>query len=149
MIPKPNYVCKNCKIDPKIGKTDPDLKTRNSSRLVCKIDNITIMIPISVFIILSYLALKFDRHRPNYFYSSQSLHEEIVLTTVCRKAVETVIRTCQPSIVNFQELKKLICRWPYFSIDWQTVFRTASDCDLEGYIPVNIEIDYTYKISDV
>ena len=30
----------NRKIDPKMGKTDPDLKTRNSSRLVCKIDQI-------------------------------------------------------------------------------------------------------------
>ena len=42
----------------------------------------------------------------NYFYSRQSLHEEIVLTAVCGKVVETVIQTCQPSIVNFQELKQ-------------------------------------------
>ena len=106
----------NRKIDPKMGKTDPDLKTLNSSRLVCKIDNITVMILISVFIILSYFALRF--YRRSYFYSSQSLHEEIVLTAVCGKVVETVIQTCQPGIVNFQELKQLICRWPYLSIDW-------------------------------
>ena len=53
----------------------------------------------------------------NYFCSRQSVHEEIVLTAVCGKVVETVIQTCQPSIVNFQELKQLICRWPYLSID--------------------------------
>ena len=115
VIPKPNYVCKTAKLIPKIGKTDPDLKIRNSSRLVCKINNITVMILTSVFIILSYFALRF--YRRNYFYSSQSLHKEIVLTTVCGKVVETVIQTCQPSIVNFQELKQLICRWPYLNID--------------------------------
>ena len=47
----------------------------------------------------------------------QSLHEEIVLTAVCGKLVETVIQACQPGIVNFQELTQLICRWPYLSID--------------------------------
>ena len=36
-----------------------------------------------------------------------------MLTAVCGKVVETVIQTRQPSIVNFQELKQLICRWPY------------------------------------
>ena len=40
-----------------------------------------------------------------------------MLTAVCGKAVETVIQTCQHSIVNFHELKQLICRWPYLSID--------------------------------
>ena len=40
----------------------------------------------------------------NYFYRRQSLHEEIVLTAVCGKVVETVIQTCQPSTVNFQQL---------------------------------------------
>ena len=44
----------NRKIDPKIGKTDPDLKTRSSTRLVCEIDNITT----SVFIILRYFAIE-------------------------------------------------------------------------------------------
>ena len=53
----------------------------------------------------------------NYFYSSQSLHEEIVLTAVPGKVVESVIQTCQPRLVNFKELKQLICRWPYLSID--------------------------------
>ena len=52
------------------------------------------MMLISVFIILSYFALRF--YRRNYFYSSQSLHKEIVLTAVCGKVVETVIQTCQP-----------------------------------------------------
>ena len=50
----------------------------------------------SVFIILSYFALRF--YRRNYFYNSQSLCEESVLATVCGKVVETVIQTCQPSI---------------------------------------------------
>ena len=59
VIPNPNYVCKTAKLIPKMGKTDPDLKTRNSSRLVCKIDNITVMILTTVFIILSYFALRF------------------------------------------------------------------------------------------
>ena len=49
----------NHKIDPQMGKTDPDLKTGNSSRLVCKIDNITVIILTTVFIILSYFALRF------------------------------------------------------------------------------------------
>ena len=95
-----------------MDKTDPDLKTRNTSTLLCKIDNMTVMILTAVFIILSYFALRFQRR--NYFYSSKSLHEEIVLTAVCGKVV---IQTCQPSIVNFQELKQLICMWPYLSID--------------------------------
>ena len=105
----------NGKIDPKMGKADLDLKTLNSSRLVCKIDNITVMILTSVFIILSYFALRF--YRRNCFYSSQSVHEDIMLTAFCGKVVETVIQTCQPSIANFQELKQLICRRPYLSID--------------------------------
>ena len=79
---KKYYVCKTAKLIP-MGKTDPDLKTLNSSRLVCKIDNITVMILTSVFIILSYFALRF--YRCNYFYSSQNLHEEIMLTVVCGK----------------------------------------------------------------
>ena len=81
----------NGKIDPKMGKTDPDLKTRNSSGLVCKIDNMTVMILTSVFIILSYFTLRFCSR--NYFYSS--LHTEIVLTAVCGKVVATVIQTCE------------------------------------------------------
>ena len=87
-----------------MGKIYPDLKTRNSSRLVCKIDNVTVVILTSVFIILRYFTLRF--YRRNYFNSSQSLHEEIVLTAVCGKVVENVIQTCQPNIVNFQELKQ-------------------------------------------
>ena len=90
----------NRKIDPKISKTDPDLKTRSSTRLVCEIDNITVMILTSVFIILSYFALRF--YRCYYFYSSQSVHEEIMLTTVYEKVFETVNQTCPPSIMNFR-----------------------------------------------
>ena len=81
----------NGKVDPKMDKTDPDLKTRNSSGLVCKIDKITVMFLTSVFIILGYFTLRF--YRRNYFYSS--LHKEIVLTAVCGKVVETVIQTCK------------------------------------------------------
>ena len=39
-------------IDPKMGKTDPDLKTRDSSRLVGKIDNITVLQSLSFLAIL-------------------------------------------------------------------------------------------------
>ena len=77
----------NGKIDPKMGKTDPDLKTWNSSRLVCKIDNIAVMILTSVFVILSYFTLRF--YKRNYFLV------EIVSTAVCGKVVATVIQTCE------------------------------------------------------
>ena len=42
------------KIDPKMGKTDPDLKTLNSSRLVGKIDNITVLQSLSFLAILHW-----------------------------------------------------------------------------------------------
>ena len=103
----------NGEIDPKMGKTDPDLKTRSWSGLVCKIDNIAVMIMTLVLIVLSYLTLRF--YRCNYFYDS--LEQEIVLTAICTKVVETAIQTCQHSIVNFQALKQLICRWPYLIFD--------------------------------
>ena len=51
-----------------MGKTDPALKTRNCSRLVCKIDNITVTLLTLVFIVPSFFTLRF--YRRNYFWSN-------------------------------------------------------------------------------
>ena len=81
--------------------------------LVCRIDTVTVIILTSVFIICHYFTVGF--YRSNYFYSS--LIEDIDLTAVCRKAIETSTQTCLHSIVNFQKLKQWICRWPNLSLD--------------------------------
>ena len=61
------------------SQNDPALKTRNWSRLVCKIDKVTIVIQTWFFIVPGYFTLRF--YRSNYFYSSSE--EDIELTIVC------------------------------------------------------------------
>ena len=51
--------------------------------------------------------------------------------------------------VNFQELKQCICKWPYMSIDGELFLERRVVAISRVYIPVNIEIYYTYKINDV
>ena len=58
----------NGKIGPKMSKTDPALKTRNWSRLVCKIDKVAVVIQTWFFIDSGYFTLGF--YRSNYIYSS-------------------------------------------------------------------------------
>ena len=71
----------NGKIDAKMSKTDPALKTRNWSRLVSEI---SVVIQAWFFIIPGYFTLRF--YRSNYFYSSSE--EDIELTIVCGKVIE-------------------------------------------------------------
>ena len=101
----------NGKIDPKMSKTDPVLKTRNWSRLVCQIDKVTVVIPTWFFIVPSYFTLTFYRSSVNYFFCSSE--EDIELTIVCDWSLHS---TCQHSMVTFQELKHWICRWLYWSL---------------------------------
>ena len=95
----------NGKIDPKMGKTDPDLTIRNSSGLVCKIDNIVVMILNSVFVILSYFTLR--------FYGVTTSIVEIVLTAVCGKVVATVIQTWELPRIETMNLQVAVFeyRW--------------------------------------
>ena len=67
-----------------MGKTDPAFKTRNRSGLVCKIDNITVILLTLVFIVPGHFTLRF--YKRNYVYSS--IEEEMELTAVCGKEVE-------------------------------------------------------------
>ena len=46
--------------------------------------------------------------------------------------------------MNFQELKQFAG-----GRIWVLIGKLFFGCVLEGYIPVNIEIDYTYKINNV
>ena len=120
------------KIDPKMSKTDPILKTRNWSRLVCQIDKVTVVISTWFFIVPSYFTLTSYRSNINYFYSSSE--EDIELTIVCDWSLHS---TCQHSMATFQELKQWICRWLYWSLVgkldgvWLHVY-------LEGYVLANI-----------